>query len=154
MTSLKLLFNRLLDNKIIGRIIMAVSLVGFADSVYLTVDHYFGIRVLCYLVHGCDVVLKSEYSQLFGVPLAIFGIIFYSCVFVIINLVDIYQKDKFVKLLYVIGIVGFIASIIFLYLQLFVIEALCFYCLVSLGSSTIIFILSILLYNRSTNIVP
>ena len=149
-----MLFNRLLDNKIIGRIIMAVSLVGFADSVYLTVDHYFGIGVLCYLVHGCDVVLKSEYSQLFGVPLAIFGIIFYSCVFVIINLVDIYQKDKFVKLLYVIGIVGFIASIIFLYLQLFVIEALCFYCLVSLGSSTIIFILSILLYNRSTNIVP
>jgi len=53
-----------------------VALLGFVDATYLTVEHYRGVVPPC-TTAGCEIVLTSEYSVLFGVPTALFGSVYY-----------------------------------------------------------------------------
>jgi|SRR3989344_6304681 len=144
---LKLLGSRL-SPKTLLRIITVVSLVGVADTVYLAANHYSGVDVRCFLLEGCEMVLTSSYSTIIGIPLAILGVIFYSGIFILVNLIDLYGGKFLPKALVGVGIIGFVASLYFLYLQVFIIEALCIYCLISLTSLTVIFILAIMVYKH------
>lgn len=58
----------------------AVAVVGFAVAAYLTVVHYAGGTPLCAVTHGCEVVQKSPYSELAGVPVALLGLITYGAI--------------------------------------------------------------------------
>ena len=144
------LLNNRLSNKALLRLIVIFTLIGFADTAYLTADHYFGTGVKCVLLEGCDVVLLSQYSKIFEIPLAAIGFAFYVGVFILINLFDIYRNNLLLKLLVLAGASGFIVSLILLYVQIFIIGALCVYCLVSVASSTAIFITAIFL-NKNSN---
>src|SRR3989344_630597 len=132
------------SNKILLRVMAIIALIGVADTAYLTADYYFGTGVQCLLLEGCKVVLTSSYSVIMGIPLVVFGLVFYTVIFILVNLTDLYGGRFFQKILALVGVAGFVASLFFLYLQVFVIGELCFYCLVSLGSSTSIFILAAL----------
>ncbi|KKT81300.1 MAG: hypothetical protein UW79_C0022G0015 [Candidatus Yanofskybacteria bacterium GW2011_GWA2_44_9] len=130
------------------RVITIVALIGVADTVYLTADRYFGTGVQCFLLEGCEIVLKSPYSEMFSIPLSVFGLLFYGAIFILANIADIYRQRILVQLLFGAGVVGFIFSLYFLYLQLFIIKALCPYCLASLASSTVIFVSAFVLWKR------
>jgi len=108
----------------------AISLLGFLDAVYLTVSHYTG-HISCSVISGCQEVLSSSYSEVFGIPLALLGATYY--LFILINsLLYIDNQNKYSKLfLSYIPVVGFLFSIYLLYLMFFVIDALCQYCLLS-----------------------
>ena len=139
---LSFLSKKLSNNKILLRIIAVAAAIGVADTVYLTADRYFGTGVQCFLLEGCEIVLKSRYSEIAGIPLAVLGLIFYIGIFVLINAFDIYRNSSLLKILKTGGVVGFVASVIFLSIQIFVLKAVCIYCLISFGSSTAIFIAS------------
>ena len=144
MMNLNQLLNRRWETKTILRVMAIVTLIGVADTAYLASNYYFGGEVKCLITEGCEVVLTSPYSKILSVPLAIFGLIFYAGMFAVINALDIYQEKYMLKALIAGGIIGFSASLVFLYIQLFVLDALCFYCLISLATSTVLFILAIL----------
>ena len=121
--------------------IRVVSLLGFIDATYLTLEHFLGKIPTCFVVNGCERVLTSVYSQIFGVPLALFGSIFYLSILVLSFVYAEFKKEKFWIWLMLVSFVGFGASTAFIYIQLFILRAFCFYCLVSAASSTTIFIL-------------
>lgn len=148
MKNLNQLLNRLWQTKSLVWIMLALVFVGIADTAYLTANHYFGGEVKCIITEGCEVVLTSQYSQIFSIPLAALGLVFYSGMFVVINLFDVYRERILIYLLMLGGAVGFLMSLVFLYIQLFVIHALCFYCLTSLASSTLLFITITIIYRR------
>ena len=133
-------------NKLIY-IFTAISLLGFLDAVYLTTSHYTG-HITCSVISGCQEVLVSQYSEIFGIPLALLGAGYY--LFILINsLLYIDNQNKYSKLvLSYIPIFGFLFSIYLIYLMFFVIEALCQYCLLSAGTSTLLFILGIILIKK------
>ena len=149
--SLNYLFKIRLSNKILTRIMAIVALIGVADTVYLTTNYYFGNEIQCLITKGCEVVLTSQYSKIFSIPLMLLGLIFYVGIFILVNTLDIYQDSRYVLKALVVGVtIGFAASLVFLYIQLFILKALCFYCLISLVSSTTLFILvAVLLKNRN-----
>lgn len=126
----------------------AISLLGFLDAVYLTVSHYTGY-ISCSVVSGCQEVLVSQYSEIFGIPLALLGAAYY--LFILINsLLYIDNKNKWSKLiLSYIPIFGFLFSLYLLYLMFFVIDALCQYCLLSATTSSILFILAMILIKKN-----
>ena len=134
------------SNKLIY-LFTAISLIGFLDAVYLTVSHYTG-HITCSVISGCQEVLVSQYSEIFGIPLALLGAAYY--LFILINsLLYIDNQNKYSKLvLSYIPIFGFLFSIYLIYLMFFVIEALCQYCLLSAGTSTLLFILGIILIKK------
>lgn len=121
---------------------LALSVVGILDSFYLTITHFSQNELVCTIIKGCDVVLKSEYSEIGPVPTAALGVFFYITVFYIILLYisGKISDDLMKKLGWIFG-AGFVASLFFLYLQMFVINAYCQYCLFSLITSTLLFIL-------------
>jgi uncharacterized membrane protein len=122
-----------------------VALVGLADASYLTAEHLSGNSVRCMIVTGCDEVLQSSYSTVAaGVPVAAVGALAYFAVFSLSTLAAFgYPGAR--KLLFPVVAVMFLATLWFLYLQAFVINAFCVYCLLSAAVTTT---LAILVFTR------
>lgn len=117
---------------------------GFADATYLTVKHFLGTTVPCSIVHGCEQVLTSQYSTVFGIPVALLGAFYYLAILILAVIYFDSHKPSVLKLLACLTPVGFLASLTFVYLQIFVIKAICLYCMVSATTSTILFILGMI----------
>ena len=126
-----------------------IALVGFADAVYLTASHYIGALPTCTIVAGCDEVALSEYSTIGPVPVALFGVLFYTVMLVAsVIWLDVRNSFLFCYLPYI-TVPAFLFSMWLVYLMIFVIEAICIYCFVSAGTTTLLMLLSIYLCVRS-----
>jgi len=73
------------------------------------------------------------------------GVMWRLLVFSLMIFYAYFARNVIVKLAAVLAFLGFLASVYFVYLQVFVIKALCPYCLLSAFISTILFILSLLI---------
>ena len=107
-----------------------VALVGFGDAIYLTVHHLSGQGVQCTIVHGCEQVLNSDYAKFAGVPLAFIGVAAYFTVFSLAILAAFGNRGAW-NFLSVTVILMSLFTAWLLYLQGFVIEAFCQFCLLS-----------------------
>lgn len=109
------------------------AFVGFADSAYLTADHYLSLPLPCSLLHGCEVVLHSTWSMVGPVPLAAIGVLYYLAVlFSAVYLLTSMDWPKHAtKLFFLVTLAGLIMSVVFESMQVFIIHALCQYCALS-----------------------
>jgi len=111
-------------------VIALVSLIGLADSIYLTVEHLSGRSVRCTITSGCSEVLSSPYATVRGFPLAGLGALAYFVVFSLATLAAF--GYRFVNnLLTLIVAAMFLTTLWLLYLQAFVIHHFCQFCLLS-----------------------
>lgn len=124
-------------------LLLACSLFGFVDATYLTVSHYTNFQLPCAIFTGCETVTNSAYSVMGGVPVALLGVLFY--LFIILAVVShlLYRHRYIPYLLVYVSFAAFLFSLYFLSLQIWVINAICFYCVMSAITSTIIFATSI-----------
>ena len=120
-----------------------VSFLGFLDATYLTAQHYMGAIPPCVITTGCETVLTSEHSVIFGVPTALWGAIYYLLIF-ILAVLALDLKPEIIRFAAYLTTIGFLASLYFVYLQFFVIKEICSYCMISAATSTILFILGML----------
>ncbi len=119
--------------------LMVLSFLGFADSVYLTADHYLALPLPCSLTGGCDTVLHSAYSTLGPVPLAFLGVLYYLAVLLLtVYLYTSVPNPKIADVIFGLTVLGVLASAYFFYLQVGVIHALCMYCLGSALTSILL----------------
>ncbi|PIZ94558.1 MAG: hypothetical protein COX81_03195 [Candidatus Magasanikbacteria bacterium CG_4_10_14_0_2_um_filter_37_12] len=124
------------------------SIIGFCDSTFLAIKNLTGSYIGCGVNGGCDIVTSSVYSTLFGIPVALFGTLYYLS---ILLLVVFYLDKKKIKILLWISritVVGFLASIYFVYLQLFVIHSICYFCMGSAITSTSLFVVGMVYLYR------
>ncbi len=121
--------------------IMLVGFTGFLDSVYLTAKRFIGGPIPCFVFTGCDTVAQSPYALLFGVPLSVIGVLYYLSVILLVVFYFGTNQQTAMKVFSLLSVVGFLASIYFIYLQAFVIKAFCFYCILSAVTSTTLFVL-------------
>lgn len=121
-----------------------LGLLGFMDALYLTFEHYSGGQVTCIVTTGCDKVLSGPYSEIFGIPIALIGVIYYLFIFSGALFFLFGSTHKFFRLALLAASAGFLASIWFISLQLFIIKSICFYCMISASCSTILFLMAVL----------
>lgn len=107
-----------------------VALIGLGDAIYLTVHHLSGQGVQCTIVHGCEQVLNSDYAKFAGIPLAFIGVAAYFLVFSLATLAAFGNKRAWDFLSFMVALMA-VFTIWLLYLQGFVIEAFCQFCLLS-----------------------
>lgn len=119
-------------------VFLLVAFFGFLDASFLTLKSYLGGPIPCAIVDGCEEVTTSKYAALFGIPIALFGALYYFFLFVVMLLFFDTQKNIFLFLAVMAVPFGFFVSFVLLYLQVFVIGALCFYCLLSALTSTVL----------------
>jgi len=126
---------------------LVLGVIGFFDSLYLVITHFTNNSVICDGTSECDLVLSSSYSSIFGIPVAVFGVIFYAGVIILASIMKDKSKSNsrtITNLLSISTSFALLASIWFLYLQIYVIKAYCVYCLISALISSILFILAII----------
>lgn len=114
-------------------LILLFAFAGLADSAYLAQHEASGTPLLCNIANlsGCNVVAQSPYSRVFGVPLAEFGVLFYAIVFTLAALELVVFDRLLRRVLQALALAGVLASAYFTLLQVFVVHALCVYCLAS-----------------------
>ncbi|HEX9927789.1 MAG TPA: vitamin K epoxide reductase family protein [Pyrinomonadaceae bacterium] len=120
-----------------------VAIAGMIDAIYLTVHHYTGEKVPCSVTGGCETVLSSLYSEIGGIPLALFGALAYFTVFSLATL-SAFGDDRMWKILSVVVALMAVFSLWLLYLQAFVIGAFCQFCLLSAGTTFTLLLLVII----------
>jgi len=125
-----------------------VAFLGFLDATYLTILHLSETIPPCN-IGSCEAVLTSQFSTIFGIPLALFGSGFYLSVIIVSLLLLTSFRRVFLLLFYALAVWGFVFSLFLLSLQAFVIHAFCQYCLISVATSTGIFILAILQFRKN-----
>jgi uncharacterized membrane protein len=95
-------------------------------------------------VGGCDVVNTSEYALLAGIPIALFGATAYVAILLVLWLENrnSWLSENGPLLLFGITLFGFLYSLYLTYIELFVIFAICPFCVASAVVMTIMFVLS------------
>ena len=126
----------------------ALSLVGLADAIYLTVEHLSGRSVRCTVTGGCSEVLGSAYATVGGYPLAFFGALAYFTAFSLTTLAA-FGSRRSGQLFAALVAPMFVTSLWLVYLQAFVIRAFCQYCLLSAAVTTLLAIIALFAIARS-----
>lgn len=128
---------------------LILAFVGFLDATFLTVEHITGTPVPCTIIHGCEKVLTSKYASIAGIPTALFGSIYYFAVFLFALVSITRQEKKYLVVASKLTPIGLIASLVFVFLQIFVIKAICLYCMVSAVVSSTLFVLGLIVIRQN-----
>lgn len=120
-----------INHKRIALAFLILALLGFIDATYLTIAHYRGGIVPCSIVGNCEKVLTSEYAIIAGVPVALLGSLYYFAIFLFAFLSISRKDERFLFAASGFISLGFLSSLWLIYLQLFLIHAICLYCMFS-----------------------
>lgn len=126
-----------------------ISFLGFLDAVYLTAKHYLKTIPPCFIANGCTTVLTSQYSTIFDIPIALIGTLYYLTLF-LITIFALKINKKFFNWSFFLTPIGFLISLILVYIQIFILQELCSYCIFSALASTILFILNLVILRLSS----
>jgi uncharacterized membrane protein len=131
---------------------MVLTMLGAADAVYLLIFKITGNSHMCLGNGGCHDVNFSPFSEIHGIPVAVFGIAAYLAIACILILEKRTNVGFTNGPLGIFGIsLGGVAFTVYLtYLELYVIHALCPFCVASAVIITLIFILAIIRLAKQT----
>jgi uncharacterized membrane protein len=103
----------------------AVALAGFGIAAYLTWVHYDEGALVCVAGGGCETVQQSGYAEIAGIPVALLGLVSYA-----IMLGLVVRDTPYARLgAAMLAFVGLAFSVYLVVVQLFVIDAVCVWCL-------------------------
>jgi uncharacterized membrane protein len=130
-------------------IILFLIVINALVSFYLYLSELENQPIICVPNSSCTKVLKSEYSQIYGMSISLLGFIYFIFLF-LLTLVAFVNKD-FISAGVIFSFLGFIFSIYLIYLQFNVIKDYCVYCLIIDSVTIIIFLLyliTVILVNK------
>jgi uncharacterized membrane protein len=127
-----------------GWAIPALSLVGLIVAGYMAYVEITSVEAVCGPVGNCNLVQSSAYAQIMGIPIAVLGLVNYVGV-VGLWLVQKYGREPLPHSAAVgllgLTIFGTIFSIYLTLLEIFVIHAVCAWCLTSAVITTLLMLL-------------
>jgi uncharacterized membrane protein len=125
---------------------VVLALVGLASASYLTYTKYAHDGV-CGVSSGCTTVQQSEWSELFGIPVSVLGVIGYLGILALLLLAP--QRNENVRLALVVTTgVGFLFSMFLMYRAYVTLEAFCPFCTTSAVMMTLLAIVSTIRFLR------
>jgi uncharacterized membrane protein len=114
-------------------LMLVFAFIGMAIASYDVIGIYNNWLLWCPPpIDGCNTVAYSPDGRIFGVPIGVYGLIFYFVMIVLAVLLAFFRSSRrlrLVGLLY--AATGVLFSIYFFYLDLAFIRAFCIYCLIS-----------------------
>ncbi len=134
----------------LNRVMFALALAGMVVAGLLWYWHVQNADIPCTNA-GCDRVAQHPTSRLFGIPVAAYGTLFYLSFAVLCAVRPSVREQRqrlLASLVLLWGTVGFLVSVYLTYLELFVIHAICQWCVVSAIIATALFVLSALAWRH------
>jgi len=116
-----------------------LAILGAGVAAYLTYVRYTGGTVAC-TTGGCELVQGSRYSAVAGIPVALIGLVGYVC----IAASTLLRGEAGAAVGLALTAIGFAFAMYLLYVQAFLIEAYCHWCLASDGVMAVLLALGVL----------
>ena len=134
---------------------MALAGLGVAVSIYLTIGHYDEGLLVC--GHSdCHTVQASSYAELLGVPVALLSLGMYVAV-LLLGLAWLLQPSTLMLgtvASFSLTLAGVLFAGYLTYIELFVLEAICQWCVVSAALTTALLICESILVRRLLALPP
>jgi uncharacterized membrane protein len=113
-------------------LLLIFSLIGFSFSLFLYLNK--PDSSFC-TFGGCNSVLTSKFSKTLGIDKSILGIFY----FLLVGILAYLNKEKILK---IVSILGSLFALYLIFVMLFILKEICYYCLIVDLSAIIIFVLS------------
>lgn len=138
-------------DKWLYRISIILVVIGLIVSVYMTIYKATSNDALCLGSGDCSTVNASRYSEVYGIPVAAIGLIGFLAILAVLLLEN---RQEFLRkngnlLVFGMSLVGVLYTAYLTYLEIFVIRAICPFCVFAAVTITIVFILSTIRLVRS-----
>jgi len=128
-------------------ITLAATIIGLADSVYLSWIKFTHTQATCLPgIGNCELVNTSKYSEIMGIPIAVLG----GGLYLILLLLNFYEKrtndgiDIGRLALFGLSLFGVLYSAYLTYVEFGVLKNFCPFCLLSAFALLVIFIITII----------
>jgi uncharacterized membrane protein len=126
--------------------LLILSGVGIAVATYLVYIHYAGIKPICAVSGGCELVQKSKWSEFLGIPVADIGLAGYIGIFASL-LIFKGELNRLVPMGLI--LVGFAFTCYLKYAEFFLVKAVCIWCVASALIMLALAIVSVWRYVRA-----
>ncbi len=133
------------NDKLLYSFVLITSGIGLFDAIYLWLIKITENESLCPQGLGdCWSVNNSIYSEIYGVPVSIFGMLAYLSMLLLIYFESRNKSFKQTAVLAQFGIslIGFLFSLYLIYIQFGVLHQVCPFCILSAITMTTVFTLS------------
>ena len=126
-------------------LLLALSVAGLGISSYLAYTHWADATIACGGVGNCNLVNSSKYAELAGIPVALLGALSYAAM-IASALAWLWLRPLGlawpVMVFWGLSVGGTLYSAYLTYVELFVLEAICIYCVASAGIVLASFLIS------------
>lgn len=119
---------------------------GALDATYLSYIKLAHVEAICRGVGNCEAVNNSVYSEIYGIPIALFGLAAYLAIVAILAIEPRFTllQDYGPLAVFGLALTGTLYSAYLTYVELFVIHAVCPYCVTSALLITGILVLAVM----------
>jgi uncharacterized membrane protein len=134
-------------------VVAALALAGIFLALYLLLYKLGMIGALTCSVGSCETVNTSKWAKFLGLPVAGWGVAWYVATFAlaIVSTQERFAESKTISLaMLFLTSTGLLFSVYLTWLELFVIRAICQWCVVSAILVLVMFILSVLDYRSAS----
>ncbi len=133
-------------DKWLYRVSFALTIIGLLVSIYMTIYKLTDNNAMCLGNGDCSTVNASRYAEVNGIPVAVLGILGYAA---ILATLWFGKRQRFLQqngtlMIFGMALTGFLFTLWLIYAEIFLIKALCPFCIASQTAMTSIFILSII----------
>ncbi|MCE9646471.1 MAG: vitamin K epoxide reductase family protein [Chloroflexi bacterium] len=125
---------------------VALAILGLLVSIYMTIYKLTSDDRMCVGSGDCHTVNASRYSEVNGVPVAVFGVIGYGAILAVLFFEprNRFFGDNGTLMIFGMGLFGFLFTVWLVYVELVLLKALCPFCVTSQISMTLLFVLAVI----------
>lgn len=119
--------------------VAALAAIGAGIAAYVTYARYTDATIAC-STGGCEAVQSSDYAELLGIPVAVLGLGAY-----LVLLATSFSKGDLARMTgAVVAVSGVLFAVYLLYAQIFLIDAVCQWCVASDALISLLAVASVL----------
>lgn len=130
-----------------------LAVIGFFIAKYIHNQKKTNKPLICMAGFDCESVVKSSHSQMMGIPLEVFGMLYYAFMsvvyFALIFIPSSSLHDLLIIFLFTAPLLAFLFSLYLVFIQVFVLKKGCSWCFLSSFVCIAIFILTVFAYDFS-----
>ena len=133
-------------DRTLTRISKVLAVLGLLVASYMTVYKWTDNQTMCLGNGGCSAVNSSVYSEIYGIPVALVGVLGYAVILAALVLAGrlAFLRRNGVLIVFGLCLAGFIFTVYLIYVEIALIHALCPFCIVSQLIMSVLFALAVI----------
>ena len=132
-------------DKWLYRASVALVVLGLLVSIYMTIYKVTSNDSMCLGSGDCSTVNASKYSEVNGIPVAVFGMLGYAAILAVhyFETRNRFFRQNGILMIFGMSLTGFIFTVWLIYVEVALLKAICPFCVTSQVAMTLIFMIAV-----------